>query len=83
MQMHRWVTREIFDTMKGEVRRVRPGSRELNRIHFHVRRVRVSEPAFGVAEAAVVLDDGRRPYAVAMRLEWRRNRWLACILDVL
>jgi hypothetical protein len=52
-------------------------------MHIHVRRIRISEPAFGVVEAAVVMDDGRRPYAVAMRLEWRRDRWLASVLHVL
>ncbi|MDR1151720.1 MAG: Rv3235 family protein [Bifidobacteriaceae bacterium] len=84
-QLHRWVSREILESLQVKAQRVHRinRGREPQRMHIHVRRIRISEPAFGVVEAAVVMDDGRRPYAVAMRLEWRRDRWLASVLHVL
>ncbi|MDR1427948.1 MAG: Rv3235 family protein [Bifidobacteriaceae bacterium] len=84
-QLHRWVSQDVFEAIRANAQR----SSRLNRshtpkrTHLHVRRIRISEPAQGVVEAAVVIDDGHRPRAVAMRLEWRRDRWIANVLDFL
>jgi hypothetical protein len=41
-----------------------------------LRRLRVCEPRRGVAEAAAVLHANGRAWALAVRLEQRRGRWL-------
>ena len=47
-----------------------------------VRRVRVCEPADGVAEAAVVVSDGPRVRAVAVRLVGQDGKWRVSALQV-
>lgn len=47
-----------------------------------VERVRVCRVNATVAEASVVLSDGHRGRAVAMRLEDRSGKWMATVLDV-
>lgn len=54
------------------------GRREL----VQIRRVRVCEPRPGAAEAAAVLGNGGRTWAVAFRLERRRGSWVATALCV-
>lgn len=48
----------------------------------HVRRVRVFHPLPRVAEVAVVVFDGRRIRAVAIRLQARRSQWHVTALEV-
>jgi hypothetical protein len=84
-QLHRWVSRDIYDHLRAKSQltaRLSRG-RPAPRIHLRIRYVRVCRPVDGVAEAAVVLHDGDRPRAVAMRLEWRQDRWLAQKLEFL
>jgi hypothetical protein len=45
-----------------------------------VRRVVTCRPSDDVAEVSVVIRDGHRCLAVAVRLEWRR-RWMVTVLD--
>ncbi len=48
-----------------------------------VRRVRVSDAIEGVVEAAVVLANRDRTWAVALRLEWHDGHWLCAHLQVI
>lgn len=45
--------------------------------------VKLSQPARGVLEAAVIISSDGRSFAVALRLEWLRGRWRATHLSVL
>ena len=47
-----------------------------------MRRVRVCEPADGVAEAAVVVHHGDRVRAVALRLVGQDGKWRVSALQV-
>ena len=47
-----------------------------------VRRVRVCRLSQLVAEASVVLDDGDRVRAAAIRLESHRGYWRATVLEI-
>lgn len=48
-----------------------------------LRRLRVCEPRAGIAEAAAVLATERRCWAMAFRLERRRDTWLGTVARVL
>jgi hypothetical protein len=48
-----------------------------------LRRLRVCEPRDGVAEAAVVLDHRGGSWAMAIRLERHRGRWICTLLQVI
>ncbi len=50
-------------------------------VRERVRSVHVSEPADGVAEAALVVAGGDRPRAVALRLEGWSGRWLCTAVE--
>jgi hypothetical protein len=47
-----------------------------------VRRFVVCEPRAGVAEVAVVLDDGQSSWAMAIRMERRPQGWLCALVQV-
>jgi hypothetical protein len=47
-----------------------------------VRRFVVCEPRAGVAEVAVVLDDGRSSWAMAIRMEQHPRGWLCALVQV-
>jgi Family of unknown function (DUF6459) len=53
------------------------------RARVAVRRVRVCEPRTGVAEVAAVLDQRDGSWAMAVRLERRRERWTCTSLQVI
>ena len=86
-QVMRWTTPEIYAVV------ARRGSRAARRLTTHrgpavsahrtrVSRVRICEPAQDVAEAAVVLIDGGRVRALAIRLVGRDGRWLVEALQI-
>jgi hypothetical protein len=64
------------------VHRASGGSRD-GRARIAVRRVRVCEPRAGIAEVAAVLDHRDGSWAMAVRLERRRDRWTCTSLQVL
>ncbi len=76
-QVVRWVDPEILDRLRASAptrgAKVRP---------VLVRRVRVSTQPDGTVEAAVVVDDGTRCRALALRLEALSRRWLCTALDL-
>jgi hypothetical protein len=61
----------------GRVQQTGPGDR------VSVRRVQICEAVDGVAEVAVVLARRDRVWAMALRMERRRGRWLCTYLEVL
>ncbi|GAA1816962.1 hypothetical protein HC028_10645 [Planosporangium flavigriseum] len=48
-----------------------------------LRRLRVFEQPTGVAEAVAVLQRGEKSWAMALRFEQRRGRWLCTLLEVI
>jgi hypothetical protein len=79
VQLHRWVSQPVFAQLQAKansIRRHRRGTIPPSQ-HVRVRRVRISRPVRSSVEAAVVIDDGKRPQAVAIRLDWRHERWIA------
>ena len=77
-QVVRWVDPEIVDRL-----RVSAPARGVTGRPVLVRRVRVSTQPDGTVEAAVVVDDGTRCRALALRLEALSRRWLCTALDLL
>ena len=79
--MLRWTTPEVYAVIarRAAVSRHRglPATRRAT-----VRRVRVCEPADGVAEASAVVVDGSRVRALAMRLVGLDGRWVVEALQV-
>ncbi len=65
------------------VRKAPGGSGHAGRARVAVRRVRVCEPRAGVAEVAAVLDHRDGSWAMAVRLERRRERWTCTSLQVI
>jgi hypothetical protein len=76
----------VVDHLTRRAVRVRmtPGADgRVGRARVAVRRVRVCEPRAGVAEVAAVLDHREGSWAMAVRLERRRERWTCTSLQVL
>src|SRR6266540_3555578 len=65
------------------VRKAPGGSGHAGRARVAVRRVRVCEPRAGVAGVAAVLDHRDGSWAMAVRLERRRERWTCTSLQVI
>ncbi|MGG5260796.1 Rv3235 family protein [Phycicoccus avicenniae] len=84
-QVVRWTTPEVYAVIarRGTLvaRRAAEG-RAPRRAPLLVRRVRVCEPVDGVAEAAVVVQDGARVRAVALRLVGQDGKWRVSALQV-
>jgi hypothetical protein len=82
-QLARWVTPQVFEQLAGRAAlTVRVlGSVAATR-RPEILRIRVCRIGEHVAEAAVVVDDGRRVRAVALRLETWRGAWRAVALDI-
>lgn len=77
-QLMRWTSPEVYSAIGAQAMAAglsRPDARTRRRAPVRVRRVRVCEPADGVAEAAVVLLDGTRTRAMALRLVGLDGRW--------
>lgn len=85
-QVMRWTTAEVYAVVaRRGSRAARRSSRRRDPSATHrtrVTRVRVCEPAPDVAEAAVVLVDGGRVRAVALRLVGRDGRWVVEALQI-
>jgi hypothetical protein len=84
-QLGRWVSPEVYASVARRhavaLRRL-PAGRRAIRARVRVLRVRVCEPAPGVAEAAIVLTDTIRSRALALRLVARDGRWVVTELEV-
>ena len=82
-QLVRWVTPQVYDAVAkraGLTVRVRGDLRDGHRTTIrHVRLCRLGERAF---EASVVVDDGPRVRAVAVRMELHRDGWRAVALEI-
>lgn len=85
-QVLRWTTPEVYAVIARRsalvARRVAQGSAPRQRPRLRVVRVRVCEPADGVAEAAVVVQDGPRVRAVAIRLVGQDGKWRVSALQI-
>lgn len=82
-QVMRWTTPEVYAVVAR--RGSRAGRRRTSSGAAHrtrVLRVHVCEPADDVAEAAVVLVDGGRVRALAVRLVGRDHRWVVEALQI-
>ncbi|WP_127131817.1 Rv3235 family protein [Georgenia sp. SYP-B2076] len=82
-QLARWLSAELYDSLN---RRANLAVRVLGRPAVArralVRRVHVCEVGPRAVEAAVVVHDGTRVRAAAVRLEVRRGRWQATALEI-
>ncbi|MBM6400913.1 Rv3235 family protein [Phycicoccus sonneratiae] len=84
-QVVRWTTPEVYAVVARRgalVARRAADGRSGRRHRLTVRRVRVCEPVDGVAEAAVVVQDGPRVRAVALRLVGQDGKWRVSALQV-
>lgn len=85
-QVVRWTTPEVYAVIARRsalsARRAAQGSVPRQRERMRVVRVRVCEPADGVAEAAVVVHHGSRVRAVAIRLEGQDGKWRISALQI-
>ena len=85
-QVLRWTSPEVYAVVARRsalvARRVAEGNAPRTRPRLRVLRVRVCEPADGVAEATVVLCDGPRVRAVAVRLVGQDGKWRVSALQV-
>lgn len=85
-QVLRWTTPEVYAVLARRnarvARRVAEGRAPRTRQRLVVQRVRVCEPADGVAEAAVVVRHGPRVRAVAVRLVGQDGKWRVSALQV-
>lgn len=86
-QLVRWTTPEVYAVVarraltvaRRQLTGVQPNVR---RPRILVRRVHICIPAEGVAEAAVVLQDGARVRAMALRLVGADGRWRIAALHI-
>lgn len=78
-QLVGWVTPTVYDAL---AERVPSGSPSGPVRRATVRRSRVCRLSSTVAEASVVVHDGSRVRAAALRLEVRRGRWRATALQI-
>ena len=85
-QVIRWTSPEVYAVVARRsalvARRVADGNAPRTRPRLRVLRVRICEPADGVAEAAVVVSDGPRVRAVAVRLVGQDGKWRVSALQV-
>ncbi len=88
-QVLRWTTPEVYAVLarRGALAARRAGAARAagaspRRARVAVRRVLVCEPADGVAEASVVLVDGTRVRALALRLTGQDGRWRVEALQI-
>lgn len=80
-QLRRWVSDEVYDELRRGTRRrtarvAEPNRRQVVRApRVVLRTVRTCEVADGVVEGCAVVDDGRRAWALVLRLEGADGRW--------
>jgi hypothetical protein len=78
-QLTRWVTPEVFDAL---ARAAVPAASTGNRARAVVRGLRVCRISPDVAEGSVVIHDGPRVRAAAVRMEAHRGTWRATVLQI-
>lgn len=82
-QLVRWVTPQVYESvaqraaLTTRVRGEAPAG-----FRTSIRRVRLCRLGDTAVEAAVIVDDGPRVRAVAVRLEMHRNSWRAVALEI-
>ncbi len=82
-QLTRWVSPDVFERLTLRAQLVQgSGVPTQASGRSGIRRVRVFRIGDGAAEASVVVDDGARVRAVAVRLEAHRGRWRATALEI-
>ncbi|NMR20806.1 Rv3235 family protein [Cellulomonas fimi] len=82
-QLTRWVTTEVYDQLAVRSQLTqRVLGRSTSAHPTSIRRVRLCRIGATAAEATVVVDDGPRVRAVAVRLEGRRGQWRATALEI-
>lgn len=81
-QLVRWVTPEVYEQLALRAELVLHAGVPTTLGRAGIRRIRVCRIGDGAAEAAVVVDDGPRVRAVAVRLEAHRGRWRATALEI-
>ncbi|MFC3504588.1 Rv3235 family protein [Micromonospora krabiensis] len=74
---------DLLMELAGAATRVAPTRRRSTRPGVRLRRLRAGEPRDGAVEVAAVLAGTGRHWAMALRLEHRRGRWLCTALRVL
>lgn len=82
-QLARWVSPEIYEQLavrSALTQRVLGRGDTAHRAA--IRRIRLCRLGAGAAEATVVVDDGPRVRAVAVRLEGHRGQWRATALEI-
>lgn len=82
-QLARWVSPQVFEQLAARAAlTVRVLGRAGATRRPEILRVRVCRLGEHVAEAAVVVDDGTRVRAVALRLEMWRGAWRAVAFEI-
>ncbi|MBT8228575.1 MAG: hypothetical protein KJO75_24205 [Dactylosporangium sp.] len=76
---------QCLATASDQLLRRTSGARTRTRMRqaVRIRRIRVTEPATGVVEAAVVLDQSDTCFAMAIRLQRTRHGWQCHVLQVI
>ena len=82
-QLARWVSPEIYEqlAMRSELTQRVLGRTDVPQ-RAAIRRIRLCRLGQQAAEATVVVDDGPRVRAVAVRLEGHRGQWRATALEI-
>lgn len=82
-QLHHWLTSEVYYALRRRaalaMRIVGPAPRTSTPV---VQRLRHSHPQPRAIEAAVVVFDGKKTRAAALRVEYRRARWIVTALEI-
>jgi len=81
-QLARWVTPGVLDALRRRAELARVAGIARHGLAPAVRHARVCVVDQHVVEGAVVIEDGRRVRAVAVRLETHRGAWRATALEV-
>ncbi len=80
-QVVRWVDAPIYERVRRSAQALAARGTDRTGTPVRVRRVRLDTHDCGV-EAVVVVDDGRRCRALALRLDAIDGRWLCTALDI-
>lgn len=82
-QLARWVLPEIYEqlALRSELTQ-RVLGRDAGTHRATIRRIRLCRLGDSTAEATVIVDDGPRVRAVAVRLEGHRGQWRATALEI-
>lgn len=81
-QLARWVTPELYEQLAARAAVTERSLAPRPTQRPEVRRARVCRLGQRVAEASIVVQDGPRVRAVAVRLEERRGAWRAVALEI-